>query len=61
MQPATGLSGQLEVLNALILREMKTRFGSHQLGYLWALIDPTLWIATFVGMFYLPGRSSPGG
>lgn len=61
MQPATGLSGQLEVLNALILREIKTRFGDHQLGYLWALIEPSLWIGTFVGIFYLFGRSSPSG
>jgi capsular polysaccharide transport system permease protein len=61
VQPATGLSGQLEVLNALILRELKTRFGSNQLGYLWALIEPSLWIATFVGLFYLLGRTSPGG
>jgi capsular polysaccharide transport system permease protein len=51
----------LEVLNALILREMKTRFGANQLGYLWALIEPSLWIGTFMGLFYLLGRSAPGG
>lgn len=59
MQPASGVWGQFEVLNALILREIKTRFGSHHLGYLWALIEPTLWIGTFVGMFYLFGRTAP--
>ncbi|HEY6722709.1 MAG TPA: ABC transporter permease [Polyangiaceae bacterium] len=61
MQPASGLFGQLEVLNAIILREVKTRFGAHQLGYLWALIEPALWIGTFVAMFYMLGRSGPGG
>src|SRR5688500_1122739 len=40
---------------------MKTRFGAHQLGYLWAVIEPALWIGTFVGMFYLLGRTAPSG
>ena len=61
MQPASGLVGQFEVLNALILREMRTRFGAHQLGYLWALIEPSLWIGTFVGMFAMAGRTAPDG
>jgi len=61
VQPATGLSGQFEVLNALILREIKTRFGDHSLGYLWAVIGPSLWIGTFVAMFYFVGRSAPSG
>jgi len=61
VQPATGLAGQFEVLNALILREMKTRFGAHQLGYLWAVIEPSLWIGTFVGMFAMVGRTAPDG
>lgn len=61
MQPASGVWGQIEVLNALVLREMKTRFGAHQLGYLWALIEPSLWIGTFVGMFYALNRTAPNG
>ncbi len=61
MQPATGFVGQVEVLHALILREMKTRFGEHQLGYLWALIEPVLWVGTFLGMFYVVGRTAPNG
>ncbi|HEU5076602.1 MAG TPA: ABC transporter permease [Polyangiaceae bacterium] len=61
MQPATGLFGQFEVLNALILREIKTRFGASSLGYLWALIGPSLWIGTFVGMFYMLDRTAPAG
>lgn len=61
MQPATGLAGQLEVLNALVLRETKTRFGEHKLGYLWAVIGPASLIGTFVAMFYFFGRSAPTG
>lgn len=61
MQPVTGFWGQFEVLNALILREIKTRFGAHQLGYLWALIEPVLWISTFMAMFYFLDRGAPNG
>ena len=38
---------QLQVVHALLLRETKTRFGANQLGYLWALIEPSLVIAMF--------------
>lgn len=61
MQPASGVWGQFEVLNALVLREMKTRFGAHQLGYLWAVIEPALWIGTFVAMFWVLNRTAPDG
>jgi len=61
MQPASGVWGQLEVLNALILREMKTRFGKHQLGYLWCVIEPSLWIGTFVFVFQMGHRTAPNG
>lgn len=56
-----GLIGQLQVVHALVLRETRTRFGKNQLGYLWALIEPTLWILTFYGMFKVMGRHAPFG
>lgn len=56
-----GLIGQLQVVHALVLRETRTRFGKNQLGYLWALIEPTLWILTFYGMFKVMGRHAPSG
>jgi len=55
------LSVQLQVVHAILLRETKTRFGSNQLGYVWALIEPMLWVATFGGMYYVLGRMGPPG
>jgi capsular polysaccharide transport system permease protein len=52
---------QLQVLHALLLREMKTRFGTNQLGYLWAFIEPGLWIGMFIGFYGIVGRISPPG
>lgn len=46
-----GALTQLQVVHALLLRETKTRFGVNRLGYLWALIEPALWIAMFA-IFY---------
>ncbi len=48
--------GQINVINALVLRETRTRFGHHQLGYAWALAEPALMILTFLGMFAVAGR-----
>jgi capsular polysaccharide transport system permease protein len=38
---------QARVIGALVLREMRTRFGRTQLGYLTTLIEPVAGIATF--------------
>lgn len=38
------------VVIGLILRETKTRFGKHRLGYIWALIEPTVFIGLFVAI-----------
>ena len=56
-----GLMVQLQVVHALVLREIKTRFGLHRLGYLWALAEPILWIVTFAGIYYVLGRTSAAG
>ncbi|HEY8431701.1 MAG TPA: ABC transporter permease [Sandaracinaceae bacterium] len=53
-----GLLNQLRVVHALALRETRTRFGKHQLGYLWALLEPLFWILTFYGMLTLAGRTA---
>lgn len=55
------LATQLQVVHALVLRETRTRFGSHRLGYVWALLEPLLFIAMF-GVFYtLLDRTLPAG
>lgn len=56
-----GALTQLQVVHALLLRETKTRFGESQLGYLWALVQPLLWIGMFALFYHLLGRSAPPG
>lgn len=56
-----GTLTQLNVIRALLLRETQTRFGQSQLGYLWALVHPLLWIGMFAGLYYGFGRSTPPG
>ena len=52
---------QLQVVHALVLRETRTKFGKHQLGYLWAVFEPMFWVFTFWGMYVVVGRPvSPG-
>ncbi len=53
------LKVQARVIGALILREMRTRFGKSRLGYAWALIDPLLYIAVLSLVFHAAGRSNP--
>ena len=52
---------QCRVLHALILRELKSRYGNRRLGFLWALIEPLIFISIFVTGFYLLGRTSQSG
>jgi capsular polysaccharide transport system permease protein len=52
---------QMQVVHALVLRETRTRFGRHRLGYIWALIEPVLWIATFAALYLLAERPAPDG
>lgn len=50
---------QIQVIHALVLRETRTRFGLNRLGYLWAVLEPLLFIATFALVFRVLGRSAP--
>ena len=45
----------------LLIRELKTRFGSYRLGYAWALLDPLLMIGLFSAIFGMRGHSGFGG
>ncbi len=58
---ASALAVQGRVIHALILREIKTRFGRLQLGYIWALLEPILFVAIFYIMFMYGGRMQPSG
>lgn len=43
----------------LLERERKTRFAGGMLGYLWAYIIPSVWIALIVGLFIFLDRRPP--
>ncbi|WP_444932185.1 ABC transporter permease [Microbulbifer sp. SSSA002] len=42
---------QRDVIHALLMREMKTRFGKWRLGYAWMLLEPALHIIVLVTIF----------
>ena len=59
--PRTPLQVLRDVTFGLLIRELKTRFGSYRLGYAWALLDPLLIIGTFSLAFGMRGNSGFGG
>ncbi|MGL4544497.1 MAG: ABC transporter permease [Plesiomonas sp.] len=50
-----------DVIFALIIRELKTRFGASRLGYFWALAEPVAQASILVLIFSLLGRSAISG
>jgi capsular polysaccharide transport system permease protein len=56
-----GAMTQLQVVYALLLRETKTRFGANQLGYLWAVAQPLLWIGMFAAFYRVVAHMAPPG
>ena len=50
-----------DVVFGLLIRELKTRFGSYRLGYAWALLDPLLMISLFSVVFGFRAHSGFGG
>lgn len=57
----TTLQIQRSVIFAFFIRELKTRFGSYRLGYLWALLEPLGHILMFVAIFGALGRRTMPG
>ena len=55
------MSTQLRVINALVMRETKTRYGNYKLGFLWALIEPLVGVSIFVAIFSNLRQDDPGG
>lgn len=52
---------QRRVVGALILRELATRFGRGNLGYLWLFLEPALLGGTIGLVHHLAGHALPGG
>ena len=44
---------QRRVIGALLLREMLTRFGRHNIGFLWLFVEPMLFTAGVLGIWTL--------
>ena len=59
MHRAAAVQGR--VIFALMLREVRTRFGRTQVGYLWALLEPITYIATMTFVFDSVGRPPRAG
>ncbi len=56
-----GLQVQLRVVGALTLRELGTRFGRDNLGYIWLFIEPALLGGALGVLHKLSGHAMPGG
>ena len=56
-----GASTQLRVIHALVLRETKSRYGEHKMGFLWAFVEPMLMVGVMVVMFSIIRHDRPGG
>lgn len=52
---------QSRVIGALILREMGTRFGRDNLGYLWLFLEPLMLGSAIGFLHYVSGHGMPGG
>lgn len=50
-----GLRIQLRVLHALMLREMLTRYGRHNIGFLWLFLEPMMFTFAVVALWTVTG------
>lgn len=56
-----GLRIQLRVLHALMLREMLTRYGRHNIGFLWLFIEPMMFTLAVVALWTATGMHKGSG
>lgn len=49
----------MNILHAIILREVRVRYADRKLGYMWAVLEPLIHISVFVVLFAIMGRQSP--
>jgi capsular polysaccharide transport system permease protein len=57
----TSLQIMRDTIHALLMRELKTRFGAKKLGYFWAIAEPAAQASIIALLFSLIGRSSLSG
>ncbi|MES0809968.1 ABC transporter permease [Roseibium sp. SCPC15] len=58
---ANGLKRQVNIVLALVIREMTTRYGNKIGGYMWAVLDPVLTIAILTSVFSAIAHTPPLG
>jgi capsular polysaccharide transport system permease protein len=58
---AHGIQVQRRVIVAIILREVRTRFGQYHLGYLWAVLVPLMFIGVLTMVHIALGRRAAYG
>lgn len=56
---ATGLATQMRVIGALLLRELHTRYGRENIGYLWLIGEP-LMLAGVMALLHTSGHTAYG-
>lgn len=61
MRHTSALRMQLQVINALILRETVVRAGKQSLGFLWVVLEPLAYVALTIGIYLLTGRKTHSG
>lgn len=54
-----GLTIQMRVIGALMMRELHTRYGRENIGYLWLIGEPMM-LATVIGAIHSAGRTEYG-
>ena len=59
-QMREGLRIQARVIGALMMREVHTRYGRENIGYLWLILEP-MFLATAVGLLHARSPSHFGG
>ena len=47
----SGFEVQKVTVEALFLREIRTRFGKFRLGYLWAILEPSAHLLILLGIY----------
>lgn len=57
----TSIQITIDTVHALLMRELKTRFGNSRLGYFWAIAEPAAQAAILATLFTLLGRNSLAG
>ncbi|GEM_PF-368433 len=57
----SALTQQFGVIQALLLREVRSRFSRNKLGYLWAIIEPALQVMVFYLIFSAIGSKGING